>query len=780
MSDDLEQGSDNTLIAEFRLAEKLHRESVQLNTYDPLSCAFQNNLGFYQCADLASAGTLSSDQAVQWSTIASDVDYGELAGYLDFSGAHPFGVACSSGGETNYYGDGVVNSYDIALIAYAMFNLPPYNIALTSATVERRPDINENCGTNQLRSEWQTSLIDSYCPLHNGRRMSEEKKVHSITYTTAFKNSTEGLLLDRVVKTYAGAWYKISIEGIQTVVELVLGNVYSNKSVSIVNTPPPMYGKNMQPSHEDKAEIRWQRRIEVVQGTGIDQKQCHSIVNGISGTTALYGDTLSIRQEGQFSNPVCAFDIYMYVPDNMISNRKIGDDPQDTLPQVLKGSSWRAVNYSHTLSTDVAVPRTLSTQTAFEGYAYIMIKEGDNWLGCRRDDGNEILMCTGESTRFTYRKRTNPVNAGDVSYTIRDGSHHLVVRAFGGCATTYTTRCAGFTNEQASQSEDPLGGGQGFLAAAEYIIPNDNFANSLGQYCDLTQNAGQIFPDPQCKYNGNVRIMFYDFSPPPNPLPPPSPPYSPPPLPPTTPPPPPLQPPPPPPLPSRPPPPSPHPPFPQNPSGMPHPPPPPPKLPPPEVSFEVESTTQNVTKSVFSNVMHVMRFSSSARLFKSGDTVVWTPPSKPCSGPPYPEGASFTLGESLEGSFELPVGEYTICLTSNATTTRMTTVTAMVVDSPPSSPPKPHPLPMHPPKPPPSAPTTPPPTSQSQQEDGGNVGLIVGMSAGGVALLAIGGYAAWAFSAGTATPWKPVTFDAQATKRAIPESVFLLPLGKKK
>ena len=776
MSDDLEQGSDNTLVAEFRLAERLHRESVQLNTYDSLSCAFQNNLGFYQCADLASAGTLSSDQAVQWSAIASDVDYGELAGYLDFSGAHPFGVACSSGGQTSYYGDGVVNSYDIALIAYAMFNLPPYNIALTSATVERRPDINQNCGTNQLRSEWQTSLINSYCPSHNGRRMSEEKHDHNNMYTTAFKNSTEGLLLDRVAKTYSGAWYKISIEGIQTIVELVLGNVYSNKSVGIVNHPPPMYGNNMQPSHEDSVEIRWQRRLEVVQGTGIDQKQCHSIVNGISGTTALYGDTLSIRQEGQFSNPVCAFDIYMYVPDNMVSNRKMDEDPQDTLPQVLKGSSWRAVNYSHTLSTDVAVPRTLShIKMAFEGYAYVMIKEGSNWVGCRRVNGNEVLQCNGEPTRFTYRKRVSPVSDTDVSYTIRDGSHHLVIRAFGGCAATYTTKCAGFTSEQASQAEDPLGGGQGFRATGEYMVPNDNFAGSLGKDCQLTQNAAQIFPDPQCVSHGNVFMLFYDYSPPPNPLPPPSPPSAPPPLPPTT---------PPPSPPSRPPPPSPHPPFPHNPSGMPHPPPPPPNSPPPQVSFDVESTTQSVTKTVFSHVMHVMRFSSSARLFKTGDIVVWTPPSKPCSGPPYPEGTSYTLGASLEGLFELSVGEYTICLTSNATTTRMSTVAATVVDSPPSSPPNPPPSPMHPPKPPPSPPlpsppTTPPPSSPSEGEDGGNTGLIVGMAVGGVALLALGGYGVWAVSSGTSTPWKPVTVDSQATKRVIPEAVYLLPLGKR-
>lgn len=217
------------------------------------------------------------------------------------------------------------------------------------------------------------------------------------------------------------------------------------------------------------------------------------------------------------------------------------DDPQDTLP------SWRAVNYSHTLGADVAVPRTLSAQTGFEGYAYVMIKEGDNTIGCRRETGNEVLRCTASTdaqpTRFTYRKRVNPTHANDVSYTIRDGQYHLVIRPFGRCNPTYSSICAGFTTEQASQEEDPLGGGQGFRAAGDYMIPNDNRAGSFGKDCFLTQNAGQIFPDanaPHCVSTGNVYMLFSDYSPPNLPplTPPPSrPPMSPPTLPPVSPPP---------------------------------------------------------------------------------------------------------------------------------------------------------------------------------------------------------------------------------------------------
>ena len=345
-SDDIVQGSDGTLVAEFRLVEKMHKENVAANNYDSLSCAPSLGNSFHQCADVAGAGTISLDQASLWSTDAEDLYYGTLSGFLDVSNASPFGVECGS----DKVGDGAVNSFDIAVFAFAMFQRPPYNVALSTPTITLRSDQAAQCESSNTRADWQTAIGENFCP-SSGRRLSSSS---ASLDAPLLVDASGGVLLERWATSNVGNWYRISIGGIQTVTELILGNVWIDVPVGLVNDPYPRLAapSTLVPSDPNRVEVRWARRFELL---GRVETRCQAIVNGVSGTVALIGDTLSVRQEGRSTQPVCAFDLFLFLPGSMTSPRKSDQFVGNLEIQVLAGSSWRGATSSAVLANDVAV-----------------------------------------------------------------------------------------------------------------------------------------------------------------------------------------------------------------------------------------------------------------------------------------------------------------------------------------------------------------------------------------------------------------------------------------
>jgi hypothetical protein len=356
-SDDLVQGSDGTLVAEFRLAEKMHKENVAANNYDSLSCAPSLGKSFHQCADVAGAGTISLDQASLWLTDAEDLYYGTLSGYLDASNASPFGMGCGS----DKVGDGAVNSFDIAVFAFAMFQRPPYNVALSTPTITLRSDQVAQCESSNTRADWQTAISASFCPSSRRQLSSSSEADSQLQVSTASSldapflvNASGGVLLERWATSNVGNWYRIGIGGIQTVTELLLGNVWTDVPIGLVNDPYPRLSapSTRVPADPNTIEVRWARRFELL---GKVETRCQAIVNGVSGTAALIGDTLSVRQEGAFDAPVCAFDLFLFIPGSMTSSRKSDQFVGNLEIQVLAGSSWRGATSSAVLTRDVAV-----------------------------------------------------------------------------------------------------------------------------------------------------------------------------------------------------------------------------------------------------------------------------------------------------------------------------------------------------------------------------------------------------------------------------------------
>ena len=354
MSDDIIQGADGSLVAEFRLAERMHRQNVISNTYETVTCAAERGFSFHQCADVAGAATIAEDEASTWSVEAHDVYYGDLAGYLDISNAQPFGVECGS----ERVGDGVVNSFDIAVFAFAMFNTAPFNVALTTETVVMRSELAQECNNKTTRADWQAKLATSFCPVRRRnlrqRRLSESESDRVDFWEHA---RVEGGVLG------SGTWYQISIHGLQSVVELVLDGIWVDYEVGLVNEPYPRKddAHTHFPANFNKVELRWARKFEF-----LDMKPtapCSPIVNGVSGTIAMEGDTIGVRQEGDSTQLLCAFVVFIYVPDTVLtaqpsqSTRRLSSSGIPTVG-INAGSTWRYPKRGSILELDTIPVRS--------------------------------------------------------------------------------------------------------------------------------------------------------------------------------------------------------------------------------------------------------------------------------------------------------------------------------------------------------------------------------------------------------------------------------------
>ena len=83
--------------------------------------------------------------------------------------------------------------------------------------------------------------------------------------TLYFDDATDGLKLEHWLDLEHGSWYRIAIEGVQQILELQLGNVWTDTAIGLVNEKYPQGRANLeinQPMDSGLVEIRWARRLE--------------------------------------------------------------------------------------------------------------------------------------------------------------------------------------------------------------------------------------------------------------------------------------------------------------------------------------------------------------------------------------------------------------------------------------------------------------------------------------------------------------------------------------
>ena len=340
--------------------ERFHRQAIAENSYSATrhsyACGVQRD-PYLACLDLAGPGTFTGDgtsPALDWTIEATDVNYKNVSAvYLiddldpGATGRNLFGIDCSNAGGTRH-GDGVINSYDIGVLVYTLFQDPPYDQLPASGTnyytvetVDQRPETQSRCGNNMTRADWQVELLNkSYCPpsldytfRRRERRRLSEMYVHALAGATdrSIAASTElthavdrGFVRSRFTGVNdEGSWHSFEFAPsiVPVIVELLVNNLWVEGRAQLSNAPPPRDGHEV-PVAPHHFQLRWSRTAEqeafaqtappVDPQLPNELKRCKSIVSGATGTRAIIGDTLSVRQEGR--GVPCPFALHLWIP----------------------------------------------------------------------------------------------------------------------------------------------------------------------------------------------------------------------------------------------------------------------------------------------------------------------------------------------------------------------------------------------------------------------------------------------------------------------------------
>ena len=178
------QGVDGNILMEFVLMERLWADSSGQDSYDPYTCAVRSAL-FLECLDIAGARTLGNSLAdsVAYNMSGSSGDLSKnfyavlaLEGLLNMTSpavtTHFGGDATCNGKNV---GDGAVNAYDVAVLMWYQFKFEPYEQLSTDpwtvVTVSGRDDTGARCSLGETRRMWQLAVGEDYC--HSGKTAYE-------------------------------------------------------------------------------------------------------------------------------------------------------------------------------------------------------------------------------------------------------------------------------------------------------------------------------------------------------------------------------------------------------------------------------------------------------------------------------------------------------------------------------------------------------------------------------------------------------------------------------
>jgi hypothetical protein len=322
---------------------------------------------YLACLDIAGPGTFTGDwssPALDWKMLASEVNYRNVSDvYLNNSapsGRNLFGIDCSNAPGTTgatIHGDGVVNSFDIGVLVFTMFEDAPYDRLWSGSsnnygqvvTVDQRPETQSRCNDGRTRAEWQVELYNqSYCPPSldysfrrqlrgpgaDARRLSEggdaldDEGADLVAFDSdgggGSHDPDKGFVRSRFAGVNdMGSWHSFEFAPniVPVIVELLINNVWVTGRAQLTNAPPPRDGSEV-PISAEHFQVRWSRTLQqkrYAQSTPASDpflpselQRCKSIVSGATGTRSIIGDTLSVRQEGR--GVPCPFWLYMWIP----------------------------------------------------------------------------------------------------------------------------------------------------------------------------------------------------------------------------------------------------------------------------------------------------------------------------------------------------------------------------------------------------------------------------------------------------------------------------------
>ena len=318
----LVQGSDGTIQMEIIAALRLVEDVPEANSYDPYTCKVRDSF-FYECLDIASPKTLSSSINGSINGVGvSSTSFTWLSDGLNTSSISYFGGAARCHDKVT--GDGVVNSFDVAVLMYYQFEMPPYgraNLPRTPAevrTVAGRHDTWKRCETNETRTSWQLTVANDYCalsdnytqPTLSGRRLSEgaetalQVAAQPPYWSSLFAADVMGRLglqvCEWAVVPDLGRWVRIYVPAILITLEFFLSGFATEQGITLSNQKTPSFNcTDCAPlfTPPNEPAVTFARFLEY-EGVGADRaaSNCATIV-GMTPEQALSKNVLSLRQQ---------------------------------------------------------------------------------------------------------------------------------------------------------------------------------------------------------------------------------------------------------------------------------------------------------------------------------------------------------------------------------------------------------------------------------------------------------------------------------------------------
>ena len=326
--------SDGNILQEIVAALQLVEDVPETNSYDPYTCKVRDSF-FYECLDIASPRTLSSSINGSYGVGLSSTSFAWLGSVLDYSSLNHFGGATTC--DEKITGDGAVNSFDVAVLMWYQFEMPPYNRAGLSrtpaevTTVDGRHDTWKRCETNETRQSWQLTVADDYCALSENKSPSPARRlgkraenalqvaaqpVNRRSLFEADAMADLGLqLCEWAVVPGAGRWVRIHVKTVLITLEFLLSGFATEQGIILSNQQiPPFNCTDCTPelTSPDEPVVTFARFLEY-EGVSADRAatDCATIV-GLTPGTALYKNVLSLRQQPAFQ--ACRFDIFVWIP----------------------------------------------------------------------------------------------------------------------------------------------------------------------------------------------------------------------------------------------------------------------------------------------------------------------------------------------------------------------------------------------------------------------------------------------------------------------------------
>ena len=308
--------------------ERLQRAASLAGTSQAYVCDVRSEY-FRSCLDIAAPSTLGGSIV--------DAETGGITQTTLNDASILFGgstecTADDAPGGVGPVGDGVVNSLDLAALLWYHFSSSPYDTLSASPsaveTVYPRRKTADRCGTAETQTSWTLATAEDYCHELGGRRRLQEA-------ASATPRLDEDIDVDVWATIPQGTWYRVRMRDAPLSLELQLDSLYSGTAVALSNERRPQRGcRDCTPDDPTKPEIRFARHLEYEADAFLasntlasktpeiaaftvsyqqKQRECASVMAGFSGSEAMRGSTLAIRQQPPLK--ACKVDLFVFKPD---------------------------------------------------------------------------------------------------------------------------------------------------------------------------------------------------------------------------------------------------------------------------------------------------------------------------------------------------------------------------------------------------------------------------------------------------------------------------------